>query len=220
MIRTALEDRVLTVTIDRPSKRNALTVAMRQELEALPARINGDESVGVVVVRGEPGCFSAGADLDEIRSLDSVPSTRPAEGIAAIEVPTIAFVDGMCVTGGLELALACDLIVGTARARFKDTHAAMGVVPRWGMTARLPDRIGAGRAAELMLSARWVDAQEAYEWRLLDRLVESDADVAALANSIASTPVAAARAVLALLRPDRTEALRSETETAASFGLS
>ena len=133
---------------------------------------------------------------------------------------TLQVPDSLVSADWLHERLACDLIVGTARARFKDTHAAMGVVPRWGMTARLPDRIGAGRAAELMLSARWVDAQEAYEWRLLDRLVESDADVAALANSIASTPVAAARAVLALLRPDRTEALRSETETAASFGLS
>ena len=208
MIRSSRAGRVLTVTIDRPEKKNALTVAMRQELEALPAQVNDDPEIGVVVLAAVDPVFSAGADLAEIVAADGLTPTDPGAGIRAISKPTIAAVNGACVTGGLELALSCDFIIASDQARFIDTHVSLGALPRWGMSALLPRRVGLAQAKEISLSGRWVHAAEAERIGLANRVVihsELAAAVAELADQIAAHPKRSVEATLALL--DRGEGL-------------
>lgn len=202
MIRMSRSGGVLSVTIDRPEKKNALTVAMRQALEQLPAEVNDDPQVSVVVLAAVDPVFSAGADLAEIAAADGLTRTDPGRGLRAIKKPTIAAVNGACVTGGLELALSCDFIVASDEARFRDTHVGLGVLPRWGMSALLPRRVGLARAKEISLSGRWVYAAEAERIGLANSVVPHGdlADtVRELAEQIAAQPDRATVATLSLL---------------------
>jgi len=227
VIRYEQRDGVLVVTIDRPEKRNALTLAMRQELESLPARVNPDEEIAVVVLTATEPVFSAGVDLKELAARrGEMPLTRPGAGLRGIVRPTIAAVNGACVTGGLELALSCDLILASQQARFADTHAKLGVLPRWGLSALLPRRVGAAMAKELSLSGRWVEADEALRIGLVNRVVAHQdlaAAAFALARSIAQNPAPAVRASLDLLRRGEglglAGALALEDEVGAAFSV-
>ena len=197
-------DGVFTVSLDRPHKHNALTVEMRQYLQTLPAAVAERSAVRCVVVRSDGPSFCAGADLGEIMEAGgTLPPTDPAAGLRALDVPTIVAVHATCVTGGLELALACDIIVAGRSARFADTHTKMDALPRWGMSAELPRRIGAGRALELSLTNRWVGGEEAHTIGLVDVLVDDDqlADrVAEIAAAAARTGADVGRAMTALCR--------------------
>ncbi|MDG2303350.1 MAG: enoyl-CoA hydratase-related protein [Candidatus Binatia bacterium] len=225
MIRREKIDRVLVVTIDRPEKKNALTLAMRQELERLPEVVNADEEIAVVVLTATEPVFSAGADLKEISERQGqMPLTSPGGGLRRLSKPTIAAVNGACVTGGLELALSCDFILASDRARFADTHAKLGVLPRWGMSALLPRRVGLAIAKELTLSGRWVDADEAARIRLCNRVVPHDqlrAVTLDLARQIAGNPEPAVRGSLDLLNRGAAlaldDALALENEVGESF---
>jgi enoyl-CoA hydratase len=224
VIRKSRAAGVLTLTIDRPEKKNALTVAMRQVLEGLPTEVNDDPQVSVVVLAAVDPVFSAGADLAEIAAADGLTPTDPGAGLRAITKPTIAAVNGACVTGGLELALSCDFIVASDQARFRDTHVALGVLPRWGMSALLPRRVGLARAKEISLSGRWVHAAEAERIGLANSVVPhaefADA-IAELAARIAAHPDRATAATLALLDQGEplglTEALELEAEVSGAF---
>lgn len=189
-ITLSVADGVATLTLDRPDKHNALTLAMRQYLEQLPAVLDDRSDVRCLVVDARGPSFCAGADLAEIEAADGgLPESEPAAGLRAVGVPVVAAVHATCVTGGLELALAADMIVAGRSARFADTHTRMGVLPRWGMAAALPRRLGTGRALELSLTGRWVDAAEAFDMGLVDALVDDDelADrVAAISSAVAA----------------------------------
>ncbi len=224
MLRRSREHGVVVLTIDRQEKKNALTLAMRQEIERLPGEVNEDPSVKVVVLTATEPVFCAGADLKELAELTDPPLTRPGAGLRGIEKPTIASVGGPCVTGGLELALSCDFIVASERARFSDTHAKIGVLPRWGMSALLPRRIGVARAKEITFSGRWVDAGEAERIGLVNCVfphADLRAETMALATRIASNPTRAVVATGNLL--DRGEglpladALALEDEVGSAF---
>lgn len=227
MIRHHLEDGVLTLTLDRPEAHNALDLAMRRELEELPARYRDTDVRCLVLTGAGDRTFCAGADLAEIRALGpGLPPTRPTAGLLGFGRPTIAAVNGTCVTGGLELALSCDMILAADTARFADTHAALGVLPRWGMSALLPRRIGTARAMELSLSGRWVDAAEAERIGLVNRVVpaaELPAAVAELAAAVAARPPRVVAATASLLREATavplTEAMQREVDLAQGFGL-
>ena len=227
MIREQLTDGVLTVVLDRPDKRNAMTIEMRDYLENLGARCNGDDDVRCVVITGAGQVFSAGADLRELQEHDGeVPNTNPTVGVAAVNCPVIAAVDGMCVTGGLEVALAADIIVASPAARFSDTHAKLGVVPRWGMTKLLTDRIGEARTTEMMLTGRWVEADEGARIGLVDVLlgaVSFDDDVAGIAQAIADRDPALVTALRGLIADNASRsfanALVAEADVGAAFGL-
>ncbi|MGI9603440.1 MAG: enoyl-CoA hydratase/isomerase family protein, partial [Acidimicrobiales bacterium] len=187
MITESLDGGVLTLTLDRPDKHNALTLAMRRRLEDLPHLVGADPGIKVVVLTGAGSSFCAGADLDEINAADGpIPATNPARGLAEAPCPVIAAVNGTCITGGLELALACDLILAGASARFADTHTKMGVLPRWGMSARLPRRVGSPRAIEMSLTGRFVDSTEALATGLVDRVVPDD-DLSTVVATTAQT---------------------------------
>ena len=181
-------DGVTTLTLNRPDKLNALNPAVFIELREHLDAIAGDGSVKVVVLTGAGRSFCAGNDLAAIAAGERAPSRHlQAETIDALEQlpqPTIAKVRGHCFTGGLELALGCDLIVASAASTFGDTHGQWGMVPVWGMSVRLPERVGLSTAKKLMFTARRIDGTEAARIGLADEVVrddEFDAAAAALA---------------------------------------
>jgi enoyl-CoA hydratase/carnithine racemase len=162
------------LTLDRPDTLNALDAAAFEALDAHLRALERDEgSVGCVVVRGAGRAFCAGADLKALADAKQPPPTfkpRVIERLASLKQPVIAAVHGVCFTGGLELALACDFIIADATARFADTHGRWGFVGAWGMSQRLPRRIGLPAAKRMMMTARVVEAAEARDLGLVDLL--------------------------------------------------
>jgi enoyl-CoA hydratase/carnithine racemase len=184
---------VATLTLNRPDKLNALTpavfVALRDHVDAIAA----DESVACVVLTGAGRSFCAGHDLGSIASREDAPGRHfEAETIDRLErlpQPTVAKIRGHCFTGGLELALACDLLVAGASARLGDTHGQWGLVPVWGMSVRLPERVGRSTAKELMFTSRRIDGAAAAALGLVDRCV-TDEDLDAAVDALAAEVVA------------------------------
>ena len=183
---------VTTLTLNRPDKLNALTpsvfMALRENLDAIAA----DEAVRCVVLAGAGRSFCAGHDLGAIATGERAPSKHfEPETVDALEQlpqPTIARIQGHCFTGGLELALGCDLLIAAESAVLGDTHGQWGLVPIWGMSVRLPERVGPSTAKELMFTSRRIDGTTAASMGLVDRVVpdaDLDAEVAALADEVA-----------------------------------
>jgi enoyl-CoA hydratase/carnithine racemase len=183
-----------TLTLNRPEKLNALDTASFEALDGHCAALEQEaDSIGCVVLRGHGKAFCAGADLGAM-GLDSAGKTLDArfkpgviDRLARLPQPVIAAVHGVCYTGGLELALACDFILADATARFADTHGKFGLVGAWGMGPRLSRRIGAPMARRLMMTARTVFADEARDIGLVDELVQAgglDAVLASLSAEI------------------------------------
>jgi enoyl-CoA hydratase/carnithine racemase len=182
------EDRegLCTLTLDRPEKLNALDTATFEELDAHCAAVEDQtETIGCVVLRGAGRAFCAGADIGGIGAAgQGFTDSRFKPGVIArlsrLPQPVIAGIHGVCFTGGLELALAADLIVAGRSARFADTHGKWGLVGAWGMTQRLPRRVGLAPAKRLMFTAQAIEAPEAAALGLVDVL----ADDAALDETI------------------------------------
>lgn len=167
------------LTFNRPDALNALSPSLFVELEAqLTDLSKSPEEIGVIVLTGSGRSFSAGNDLRAIERGEH--ASRPhqqAELLDFIETmpqPVIASVRGHCYTGALELAIACDLLICADDAKFCDTHGKWGMVPTWGMTNRLPERVGPLAAREMMFSGRIVTGQEAVQMGLANRSVPND----------------------------------------------
>jgi enoyl-CoA hydratase len=170
---------VCTLTLDRPDKLNALDTAAFQALDAHLSALEHDEgNVGCVVLRGAGRGFCAGADLNALTDATEKPppTFKPTviERLGLLKQPVVAAVHGVCFTGGLELALACDFIIADATARFADTHGKWGLVGAWGISQRLPRRIGLSAAKRMMMTARVVEAPEAKDLGLVDLLAPQD----------------------------------------------
>lgn len=170
------DDGLCTLTLNRPESLNALNPALFVELRGhVDALADQTDSIGCVILRGNGRSFSAGNDLKAIRAGEQAPSPYyQAETLEAIErlpQPVIAAVQGHCYTGSLELALACDLLIAADDARFADTHGKWGMSPTWGMTQRLPRRVGILNAREMMFSGRVVGGEEAVALGLANRCV-------------------------------------------------
>ena len=179
------------LTLNRPEKLNALTVAMFRDLRAHIADLRADDAIGCVVLRGAGRCFSAGHDLADIAAGEEVPSrgwhSETLRLMEKLPKPIIAAVHGHCYTGALEVALACDFIVAADNARFGDTHAKWALTPVWGMSQRLPRRVGAATAKRLMFTADMIDAVEAVRIGLAEYAVplgSFEAEIAQLAGRI------------------------------------
>ena len=177
-----------TLTLNRPDKLNALDTDLFLELDAHLAALEGETAaIGCVVLRGAGRGFCAGADLGAVDSTLGLLKPKIIQRLAHLPQPTIAAVHGVCFTGALELALACDFILADATARFADTHGKWGLVGAWGMAQRLPRRIGAAAAKTMMFTSRTVGTQEALALGLIDMLAEAgglDAVVAEFSGSI------------------------------------
>jgi enoyl-CoA hydratase/carnithine racemase len=173
-------DGLATLTLNRPDKLNALTVALFQQLRAHVLQLATEtERIGLVLLRGAGKCFSAGHDLADIAQGEHPPhpsfQADTIELLAGLPQPVISAVHGHCYTGALELALAGDLIVAAESAKFADTHARWALTPIWGMSQRLPRRIGIARAQEMTYTARTYSGREAHAMGLVNWCVP-DAD--------------------------------------------
>lgn len=160
------------IIFNRPEARNALTRDMRRAFAQALSEADADAGVRAVVLTGAGGTFCAGVDLKESRAAPA-PMVRPhpGEALRSMRKPVIAAVDGACVTGGLEIALACSFIVASTQARFADTHGKVGLFPAWGLSVMLPGAIGARRARQMMLTGAFIDAERAFAWGLVNEIV-------------------------------------------------
>ncbi len=174
-----VSDGLAWLTLNRPDKLNSLNVPVFEDLlahiEALESRV---EDVGCVVLRGAGRCFSAGHDLGDIATGEKLPranfQSHVIERLAGLPQPVITAVHSHCYTGALELALAGDLILASADAKFADTHAKWALTPVWGMSQRLPRRVGASRAYEMMLTAETISGAEAAAIGLANRCLPAE----------------------------------------------
>lgn len=181
-----------TLLINRPEKLNALNVAVFMELRAHVDDLkNKFESIGCVVLKGNGTCFSAGHDLKDIGAGEHPPypnyQAETVECLANLPQPVITAVHGHCYTGALELALAGDIILAAKSARFADTHAKWALTPIWGMSQRLPRRVGVAKAKEMMFTAKTFTGQEALAMGLANRCVadeDFETEIEALSKSI------------------------------------
>jgi 2-(1,2-epoxy-1,2-dihydrophenyl)acetyl-CoA isomerase len=208
-LRSELDGSVLTLTLDRPDRRNALIGAV---LDALTAELDDlDDAVRVVVLTGEGKGFCAGQDLaDEAVAADDADLGATVDrwnaGVRAIRsarVPVVAAVNGVAAGAGANLALACDLVVATRSARFLEPFAGLGLVPDGGGTWLLPRLVGAQRAAALTLLGAPLSATDAAAWGLIAEVVDDDAfpdRVAEVAGTIAGFPPQGIAATKRLLR--------------------
>ncbi|KCZ97800.1 enoyl-CoA hydratase/isomerase [Hyphomonas polymorpha PS728] len=181
-------DGLAILTLNRPDKLNSLTVGMFEELRKHVLALYKDDSIGCVVLRGAGRCFSAGHDLADIAEGEAVPSrgwhSETLRLMERLPKPVIAAVHGHCYTGALEVALAADFIIAAESAKFGDTHAKWALTPIWGMSQRLPRRVGIATAKRLMFTAEMFGAAEAHRMGLAE-LVVPDAEFDAAIDGIA-----------------------------------
>jgi enoyl-CoA hydratase len=215
-------DGVAVLTLHRPKARNALTSRLILRLRAALADADADPDVGAVILTGADPAFCAGLDLGEIAGTGE--NLRLAQAVEGgppagypwlpLSTPLIGAVNGPAVTGGLELALHCDILIASERAVFVDTHARVGVLPSWGMTVLLPRAVGAGLARRMSLTGDVLDAPAALRAGLVTEVVAH--------NELMDAARRVARAVLGADPETRTALLDSVhrlagLDTAAAF---
>jgi len=170
------QGRVLLATFNRPDKLNALSSELVRSFIRALDDANADDSSGAVVVTGQGDrAFTAGMDLHEAASGGEQLNTSEANvglAISRFRKPIIAAVNGLCITGGVELILCCDVVLASTTARFADTHVRVGLLPGWGVSQRLSRQIGPQRAKEISLTGAFIEASRACEYGLVNRLVE------------------------------------------------
>jgi len=200
VVQVDVTDGVALVRLCRPKQLNALSMDLIRELSAALEKISKDVSILCVIIAGDDGNFSAGIDLKSAAEIfngtmfndymtKGESTTDPTYWLERLPQPIIAAVDGVAITGGFELVLACDMVVATPRAKFQDTHAKFGIAPFWGLSQRLPNLVGANRARQFSLSAKAIDAATAEKWGLVN-FIADDAIAGArqLAKQITSNP--------------------------------
>ncbi len=202
---------VAVVTLNRPEAMNALSAALRAELAATLVEIEADSSIHVVILTGAGNrAFTAGLDLKELgadtSNLGDANATdaqrNPVKAIEGCSKPVIGAINGVAITGGFELALACDVLIASTKARFADTHARVGILPGWGLSQKLSRLIGIYRARELSFTGNFLDAQTACDWGLVNRVVAPEdlrPTARALAADMASIDPAMLKAYKALI---------------------
>lgn len=214
-----------TLTLNRPDKLNALSpgsfVALRAHLDAIAA----DDTVGCVLLQGAGRSFCAGHDLSTISAdMDEAFAAETIDALERLPQPTIARIHGHCFTGGLELALGCDILMATESAKLGDTHDQWGLVPVWGMSVRLPQRVGRATAKELMFTSRRISGPQALDIGLVDHCLpeaELDAAIAALVAEILANSAGTNRIVKALVAAadERTHEAALKFERELPYGL-
>jgi 2-(1,2-epoxy-1,2-dihydrophenyl)acetyl-CoA isomerase len=222
MITSAANDGVTTITLNRPDKLNAFSGTMREDLLAALR----DAAGRVVVITGAGRAFCAGGDVEYMSGLQragDVQSFRRlldagreiVTTIASLDKPVIACVNGVAAGAGCNLALACDYRIASDAAKFSQSFVKIGLHPDWGGTWSLPRLIGPGRAMEMLMTGRMVDANEALNIGLVDRIVpaaELAAETEKLANAIASGPPIAIAGIKRALRASGTNDLHAQID--------
>jgi enoyl-CoA hydratase len=182
-----VEDRIATLTLNRPQARNALSRALMYELWDAVGAAGSDPDVDAVILTGSDPAFSAGVDLKEVTgevrpSVEPRPTGQGPERdtnglfrfLPVIEKPVIGAINGVAATGGFEIALQCTFLVASVRARFADTHARVGIMPGGGITVHMAQSMGMRRALELSLTGNFLAADEALGYGLVNHVVPHD----------------------------------------------
>ena len=228
LILVGVDNRIATLTLNRPESRNAMSTALLRDLWNAAKAAQADDDVDVLIVTGADPTFCAGLDLKELGAgagallgAAGVPTDTPETGTPKADTPesdsarpetrrpgplprgpkpVIGAINGAAITGGFELALACDFLVASNRARFADTHARVGIQPGWGLTVLLPQAIGLRRAREMSATGNFLDAQTALDWGVVNHVVSHDELIGftrGLAADIASNDQRAVRRIFA-----------------------
>ena len=177
---TETEDGITTVTLNRPESLNALSMGLRRRLAEVFEELKEDDNTRVIILTGAGRAFTAGLDLKELGQKGiNTPGSNPdrvdlQKAIRQVGKPVIAAINGVAITGGFDLALACDILVASSEARFADTHVRMGVVPGWGLSQRLARLIGVSRAKQLSFTGNFLDADTAARWGLVNDVLPAD----------------------------------------------
>jgi len=204
VLRIEREDALATLTLNRPQAMNALSRELRAALAGAFRELAEDRAVRAIVLTGAGRAFCAGLDLKELGSgAGPVGGARGGRddvdivaAMAVFEGPILGAINGVAITGGFELALACDVLYASTEARFADTHARVGIMPGWGLSQKLSRAIGVYRAKELSLSGNFLDAATAERWGLVNRVLppaELLPATRALARDMLSVPDPALR---------------------------
>jgi enoyl-CoA hydratase len=200
-----VEDSVATVTLNRPGARNALSREVLRLLPRVVRECDDRDDVRVVILTGADPAFCAGLDLKELGSSEgrragmADPPTDRRGPLPQISKPIIGAINGVAITGGFELALNCDFLVASDRARFADTHTRVGIQPGWGLTVLLREAVGVRRARELSATGNFLDAATALTWGLVNHVVPHEqllAHCRQLAADIASNDPAGVSQIL------------------------
>ena len=170
---------VATVTLNRPTAMNALSRELRTAIAETFEALEADKDIRVAILTGAGKAFCAGLDLKELGSDTgginaTIGDKDPVTSIGQFSGPVIGAINGVAITGGFELAIACDVLICSENARFADTHARVGILPGWGLSQKLSRAIGIYRAKELSLTGNFLSAQQAADWGLVNRVVPAD----------------------------------------------
>lgn len=171
---------IALLTLNRPEAMNALSRDLRQQLSETIDAMEADDNVRVIILTGAGDrAFTAGLDLKELGGEDGGPaltieSFDPVKSLERFSGPIIGAINGVAITGGFELALACDVLIGSPNARFADTHARVGILPGWGLSQKLSRLLGPSRAKEASLTGNFISAEQALAWGLINHIVPQD----------------------------------------------
>jgi enoyl-CoA hydratase/carnithine racemase len=204
-VRVTTADRITTIRLDRPDKKNAITLEMYAALSDALDGATADPAVRAVVLAGARDCFTAGNDLGDFvraaQGADAVSGGRFLRALAGFDKPLIGAVAGVAIGIGTTMLLHCDLVYAAPSARFRTPFVDLALVPEAGSSLLLPALVGARRAAQLLLLGEQLDAPTALAWGLINAVVEDpDAAAAAAAGKLAALPPGALRATKALTR--------------------
>lgn len=195
---------VALVTLNRPSRRNALSGGLIIALRATLADLDAQPAVKSIVLTGTDPAFCAGLDLTELgQPGNQLAAAGSGPVLPPLTTPLIGAINGAAVTGGLELALACDFLVASEQATFADTHARLGIMPGWGMTYALPEAVGVRRARQLTATGNFIDARTALGWGLVNHVVPHPDLVpvtVGIAADVAANDAGAVQAIFATYR--------------------
>lgn len=202
-----IADGVAVLTLNRPAALNSLNGALRTQLVAALVELDARDDVRAIVLTGTGRAFCAGLDVKELGSsgsnvAENVGGADIGATIGALKTPIVAAINGLAVTGGFEITLACDIVIAAESAWFQDTHARIGLLPGWGLSQRLPRVVGPYRAKEISLTARRVGAAEAAQLGFVTRVVPDDRlveEAIATGCAIAQWPRDHARRIKALI---------------------
>jgi enoyl-CoA hydratase len=219
----AERDGIAWITLNRPDKLNALNREVFEQLGRALEALEASSSSAVGILHGAGRAFAAGADIEDYVDI-SVEEYRsfmdlgraPTDMIGRLSKPVIAAVQGFALGGGFELVLACDLVVAAENARFGLPEPKLGLAPGGGGTQRLPRLVGRTRALELLLSGRFLTAQEAYEWGIVNRVVPKD-ELLGAAAELAGAMIAMAPQSLAVIKRVVRDGLESSLPAALTL---
>lgn len=192
-LRYEIKDGIAYVTIDRPKSLNAISIEVLNELKTVFEKINNNSEVQVVILTGEGRAFVAGADISQMASLTGIEGQKMVRDgakiidyIETIDKPVIAAINGFALGGGCELAMACDIRIASEKAQFGQPEVNLGIIPGFGGTQRLPRLVGKGMAKYMIMTAEYINAEEALRLGLVEKVVAPE-DLMPTCESIAKT---------------------------------